>query len=340
MSLSLPTFADVDSAMQRLKGQAIRTTMLRHDILDERAGGPVFIKPECLQHTGSFKFRGAYNALSCLDPEVLRHGVVAYSSGNHAQGVAAAAKLFRVPATIVMPKDAPSVKIEGVLRLGGKIEFYDRETESREEIAHALAERFGAAIIPAFDHPDIIAGQGTAAYEVFDGLYDRNISADNFVCCVGGGGLIAGCGLAAKSMSPHTQIWGIEPDGFDDHRRSLESGQIEKNEQRSGSLCDALLSPSPGQLTFELNKRQLSGIETVSDDDALAAMAFAFQHFKIVLEPGGAVALAAVLAEKIETKGKTTVVMATGGNVEPNIFARALGFGQPCLDDTEGVKTA
>lgn len=335
MSPTLPTFDDVRQAAERLRGKAIRTALLRHDILDERAGGPVFIKPECLQHVGAFKFRGAYNALAMLDPEVRKHGVVAYSSGNHAQGVAAAARYFGVSATIIMPSDAPSVKIEGVQRLGGIIEFYDRETQNREEMAREIASTRGAPIIPAYDHRDIIAGQGTAGLEICEDLEAMGLKADLFACCVGGGGLVAGSGLAFKAMSPKTEIWAVEPEGFDDYARSLAAGERVKNAKTTGSICDALMSPMPGEMTFALNRHQLTGGVAISDEEAMAAMAFAFHHFKIVLEPGGAAALAAVLAEKLDTANKTTVIMASGGNVDPAIFSKALGFGRPHYDEDE-----
>ena len=213
---------------------------------------------------------------------------------------------------------------ESVLARSAEVRFYDRETEDREAIAARLCAERGAALIPAFDHPDIIAGQGTTGLEVFEQLQARGVDADQLVCCVGGGGLIAGIGLAARALSPSTQVWGAEPEGFDDHARSLTSGRIERNTHRSGSICDALMAEAPGRLTFQLNQRQLSGVGVVSDDEVLAAMRFAFDHLKLVVEPGGAAALAAVLSGKITTAEKTTVVVLTGGNVDPAMYQRAL----------------
>lgn len=325
MTLSLPRFEDVQGAAERLSGLAIATPLLNLPALDDRLGGRIFLKAECLQRTGSFKFRGAYNALSQLSDSQAKAGVVAFSSGNHAQGVAEAARLLGMPAIIVMPSDAPAVKKAGVISRGASVQEYDREHEDREAIAHALCQERGAALIPSFDHPDIIAGQGTTGLEIFQTLSDLNIHADQLVCCVGGGGLIGGINLAAEALSPDTKVYGAEPEAFDDHARSLKSGQREANPRKSGSLCDALLTEMPGQLTFEINKRRLAGVGLVSDQDALDAVKYAFGTLKLVLEPGGAAALAAVLNGQIETAGKTSVVVLTGGNVEPTVFADAIG---------------
>ncbi len=323
----LPTFADVTAAAARLAGHAVRTPLLSSPALDALTGGRVLLKAEPLQRTGSFKFRGAWNALSQLSEAQRARGVVAFSSGNHAQGVAEAARMLGMSATIVMPSDAPGIKQRGVLARGAQLRLYDRDTESREAIAQEISAATGAAVIPAFDHPHIIAGQGTAGLEIFETLNDEGLSADRLICCVGGGGLIGGINLAAEALSPQTEIWGAEPEDFDDTARSLASGQRETNARRSGSLCDALLSETPGELTFAINQTRLKGVAVISDEDALRAMRFAFEHLKIVLEPGGAAALAAVLAGRVDVSGGLSVVVLSGGNVEPAVFARALASG-------------
>jgi len=324
MLLSPPCFEDVKQAVDRLSGWAVQTPLLRSPHLDALLDGRVLLKAETVQRTGSFKFRGAYNALSQLVDSHRQTGVVAFSSGNHAQGVAEAARLLQLPATIVMPTDAPEVKKRGVTERGAILRTYDRETESREAIAQALCAETGAALIPSFDHPDIIAGQGTCGLEIFNTLRDQGLQADQLVCCVGGGGLIGGINLAAEALSPDTRIYGAEPVDFDDHARSLASGRIERNVRKSGSVCDALLSEAPGELTFAINQKRLSGVGLVTDADALAAVRYGFETLKLVLEPGGAAALAAVLSGKIETAGRTTVIVLTGGNVDPAVFHKAI----------------
>jgi len=324
MSMTLPRFQDIQAAAHRLKGEAVRTPLLTNAALDAAVGGQVFIKPEPLQRTGSFKFRGAYNALSQFDERRREAGVVAFSSGNHAQGIAEAARILGIPATIVMPADAPEIKKRGVIARGADLKLYDRETESREEISEAIAEATGATLIPSYDHPDIIAGQGTCGLEIFETLAELNIQADQLTCCLGGGGLIGGIGLAAKALSPQTRLYGVEPEGFDDHLRSLQAGRRVPSPRKSGSVCDALLAPEPGELTFALNQTQLSGVKVVSDEDALGAVRFAFETLKLVVEPGGAVALASILSGKLDAKDRTTVVVLTGGNIDPAMMARAL----------------
>lgn len=320
--LQLPGYEDVVAAAQRLSGQAVRTPLVHSPGLSEHLGGDIFLKPEILQVTGSFKFRGAYNALSKLDADQKARGVVAFSSGNHGQGVAEAARRLGIHARIVMPADAPAVKAEGVRARGAEVISYDREREDREEIAGRLASESGAAIIPSFDHPDIIAGQGTCGLEIFQDLAADGISADQLICCVGGGGLIGGINLAAAHHSPDTRIFGAEPEGFDDHARSLAAGERLSNTRKSGSIQDALLSGAPGRLTFAINRR-LSGVGVVSDDEALDAVAFGLRVLKLVVEPGGAAALAAALSGKIDCRGKTTVIVLTGGNIDPQTLAQA-----------------
>lgn len=324
MTHPLPVFEDVRAAAARLKDQAVLTPLLTNPALDARMGGRIFLKAECLQRTGTFKFRGAFNALSKLSESQRRAGVVAFSSGNHAQGVAEAARILGIKAVIVMPEDAPEVKKAGVLARGAEIRAYDRETESRVEIAEALCAQSGAALIPSYDHPDVIAGQGTSGLEIFETLKAQNIQADQLVCCVGGGGLIAGINLAAEALSPSTKIYGAEPEGFDDHARSLASGDKVVNTRKGGSLCDALLTETPGELTYAINQPRLAGIGVISDLEALQAVRFGFETLKLVLEPGGAAALAAVLSGKVDVKDKTTVIVLTGGNVDSAVFKQAL----------------
>jgi threonine dehydratase len=273
----------------------------------------VFVKAECLQRTGSFKIRGAYNRLVRLTEAERPRGVVAFSSGNHAQGVAIAAKLLGVPAVIVMPSDAPQMKVEATRGYGAEVVLYDRFTESREAIAARIGEERGAVVVPSYDDFHVMAGQGTVGLEAAR------------ICPASGGGLIAGIGLAFEALSPTTRLFTAEPAGYDDHRLSLEAGERIAIKPPGPSLCDALLAPQPGELTFALNGRRLSGGYAVTDEEALAAMAFAFRHLKIVLEPGGAAALAAVLAGTARLDGGTAVVVASGGNVDAEVYARALG---------------
>jgi threonine dehydratase len=325
----LPTFDDVMDAAARIEGVAVKTPLLRHDALDEAAGGRVFIKAEGLQRTGSFKFRGAYNRISRLTADELTRGVVAFSSGNHAQGVAAAAGLMGTPAVIVMPADAPAAKIEGTRALGGEVVLYDRWTESREAIAARIGAERSAVVVPAFEDLHVMAGQGTAGLEAARQLEALGEAADLLLAPASGGGLIAGIGLAFAALSPATKLFAIEPEGYDDHARSLAAGRIVSIKPQAASLLDALMAPAPGEMTFALNSRRLSGALAVSDAEALAAMDFAFRHLKLVLEPGGAAALAAVLAGKAQTRGRTTLVIASGGNVDAVVFRRAIGTGNP-----------
>ena len=322
--MNLPTFADVEDAAVKLEGVAVRTPLLRNDALDEAAGGRVFVKAECLQRTGSFKIRGAYNRLVRLTAAEQPRGVVAFSSGNHAQGVALAAQILGVPAVIVMPSDAPRMKVEATRGYGAEVVLYDRFTESREVIAARIGEERRAVVVPSYDDVHVIAGQGTVGLEAAGQLAELGVEADVAISPASGGGLMAGIGLAFEALSPETRLFTAEPAGYDDHRLSLEAGHRIALKPPGPSLCDALLAPQPGELTFALNGRRLFGGYAVTDDDALAAMAFAFRHLKIVLEPGGAVALAAVLSGKAELDGRTAVVIASGGNVDAEVYARAL----------------
>lgn len=320
----IPTIDDVLDAQARLEGWAVRTPLLESPALNARVKGRVLIKAECLQRTGSFKFRGAWNCISRLTAENAKGGVVAYSSGNHAQGVAAAAALMKLPALIVMPADTPEIKKANTRSYGAEVVTYDRATESREEIAGRIASERGAVLVPPFEHPQIIAGQGTAGLELVEEAETRGAKLDAVLAPVSGGGLIAGIALAVKARSPATQIHSVEPEGFDDHARSLKSGKRERNAKASGSICDALLSPEPGELTFAINQSRLASGLVVNEAEVRRAMAFAFQHLKIVVEPGGAVGLAAVLAGKIATEGRTIALIASGGNVDGGLYADVL----------------
>jgi threonine dehydratase len=315
-----PKFADIEGAAERLRGMAVRTPLLESEALNQRAGVRVLLKAECLQRTGTFKFRGAYNAIS----QVEASAVVAYSSGNHAQGVAAAAKLLNKRATIVMPADAPAIKIENTRAYGAEVRLYDRQRESREEIGAEIAARTGAALIRPYDDPRIIAGQGTAGLELAEQVRELGTAPDLALVPCGGGGLIAGCALALIEAFPGIAIYAVEPAGLDDTRRSLEAGHRQVNAPEATSICDALLVPTPGELTFAINRRLLAGSLTVSDDEVRGAIAFAFRQLKLVLEPGGAVALAAVLSRKLSWSGRTAAVVLSGANVDPVLFAAAI----------------
>lgn len=324
----LPTFDDVRAAAGRLADVARRTPLLAHTPLDELAGCRVLLKLESLQRTGSFKIRGAYNRLVQLDPDERAAGVVAFSSGNHAQGVAAAAAMLGIRAAIVMPADAPRAKLEGTRALGAEIILYDREHESREAIATNLAADRGATLVPAFDDPHVIAGQGTVGLELMEQARELDATPDQVLIGCSGGGLVSGSALAIRELSPTTEVLCVEPAGFDDTRRSLEAGHRISNAQGARSICDALLSPSPGVLTFALMRQLLAGGIAVSDAQVQAAMAWAFRHLKLVIEPGGAVALAALLAGQVPTHGRTTAIVISGGNVDPATFIEALGHAE------------
>jgi threonine dehydratase len=320
----LPDFGDVRAAAARLSGHARRTPLLAGTPLDARTGGRILLKLETLQHMGSFKFRGAYNRLSQLDAAQRKAGVVAFSSGNHAQGVAYAAQLLGVPATIVMPADAPRVKMQNTLALGAEVVTYDRSRESREEIAARLATERGAVLVPSFDDPDIIAGQGTVGLEIVEQSAELGGTLDDVIVCTSGGGLVAGTALAVRARSPATRVWTAEPEGHDDHRRSLAAGRRESNAPGTRSICDALLAPEPGVLTFEINRRLLAGGLAVNDAEVRAAIAYAARTLKLVVEPGGAVALASVLAGKVEVTGRTVVVVLSGGNIDDDLLRDVL----------------
>ncbi len=320
----MTTIADIEAAARRLEGHARRTPLLSSPFLDEIAGRRVWVKAECLQHTGSFKFRGAWSALSALDPKIRKNGVIAFSSGNHAQGVALAARMHEIPALIIMPSDAPQMKIENTRALGAEVVLYDRTTEDRDAIGSQLAAERALTLIKPFDDPMVIAGQGTAGLELAEQAANRGIAhADVLVCC-GGGGLTSGIALALASRATGLRARPAEPAGFDDVARSLATGRIQRNAALSGSICDAIVTPSPGLLTFPIMKRLCGPGLVVTDDEALRAVGLAWSRLKIVLEPGGAVALAAALyhGEQIDTPD--VICVASGGNVDPAIFTRAM----------------
>jgi threonine dehydratase len=318
----LPTAADVDAAARRLDGVALHTPLVTSPVLDALTGGRVFLKAETLQRTGSFKFRGAYNKLCSIPVSERAGGVVAFSSGNHAQGVAAAAGLLEMQAVIVMPRDAPRPKRERTAALGAEVVLYDREHEDREMIAREIAAQRGATLVPPYDDPLIIAGQGTAGREVVDDLAAMGLSPDVVAVSASGGGLAAGIALAVKARVPTARLYTAEPAGFDDHARSFRSGQREANAAVTGTICDALMAATPGRLTFAINRTLVGEGVSLTDEQVGAAVAFAFRELKLVVEPGGAVALAALLARKIDIAGKVAVAVLSGGNVDPELFHR------------------
>src|SRR5215470_2852413 len=321
-SAALPTSADVDAAAQRLAGVALRTPLISSPVLDQAIGGRVFLKAETLQRTGSFKFRGAYNKLSALPEDARAGGVVAFSSGNHAQGVAAAAKLLSMPAVIVMPEDAPRPKRERTAQLGAEVVLYDRARDDREAIARGLAAERHAVLVPPYDDPLIIAGQGTAGREIVEDLAALGLTPDLVIVNASGGGLTAGVALAVKARVPDAQVFTAEPAGFDDHARSFASGRRERNAALTGTICDALMAQSPGRITFEINRALVGAGVAATDEEVGRAVGFAFRELKLVVEPGGAVALAALLAGKIDVRGRIAVAVLSGGNVDPELFSR------------------
>jgi threonine dehydratase len=309
--VALPTAADVDEAARRLNGVALHTPLLTSTVLDALTGGHIFLKAETLQRTGSFKFRGAYNKLAAIPPAERGGGVVAFSSGNHAQGVAAAAQLLGMPCVIVMPADAPRGKRQRTAALGAEIVLYDRVREDRETIARDIAARRGAVLVPPYDDALIIAGQGTAGREIVEDLNVLGLAPEIVVVTASGGGLTAGIALAIKSRVPSALLYTAEPQGFDDHARSFRSGRREENAELTGTICDALMARMPGKLTFAINHSLVGAGVAVNDKEVGAAV-----------EPGGAVALAAVMHGKIETKNKIAVAVLSGGNVDPEVFSR------------------
>ena len=314
----------IRAAKTRLEGHVRRTPLLNSPLLDELAGRRVWVKAECLQHTGSFKARGGWSAVSAMDPALRARGVIAFSSGNHAQGVALAAARHGAPAVIIMPSDAPRTKIDATRALGAEVVLYDRATEDRDAIGARLAADRQLTLIKPFDDPQVIAGQGTCGLEIAEQAAEEGITrADVLVCC-GGGGFASGIALAFEADAPGLRVRPVEPEGFDDMARSLRSGEIERNERMSGSLCDAIITPQPGAITFPILSRLAGPGLVVTDDQALHAMALAFSRLKLVAEPGGAVALAAALFHGDQIEGDDVIVTISGGNVDAGMFRMAL----------------
>jgi len=321
----LPKFDDVLAARERIAGLAVHTPTLESPLLNERVGARVLIKAETLQRTGAFKFRGAHNCISRVDKAAWPGGVVACSSGNHGQGVAEAARLEGLPATIVMPRDAPALKLARTRRSGAEVVLFDRDTEDREAIACKLCGERGALYVPPYDHPDIITGQGTAGLELHEQAAAMNARLSAVLVPASGGGLVSGVALAIKHLAPDCAVYSVEPEGFDDYARSLASGQREHNARLSGSICDSLLIGQPGQITFALSRDMMAGGVAVSDDEARAAMRFAFEELKLVVEPGGAVGLAALLSRRFQLPGDGAIgVILSGGNVDPAAFSEMI----------------
>ncbi len=319
--MQMPTVADIAGADKQIRPFAVETPLLEWNVLNAKTGARVLCKPECLQRTGTFKFRGAYNRISRISRNEFPGGVVACSSGNHAQGVAEAARLCGIEAVIVMPSDAPQIKIARTSQAGAEVVFYDRETEDRNAIALELCEKLGAAFVPPFDDRYVIAGQGTVGLELVRQAKSSNANVDAVLMPASGGGLAAGVAMAVKSAFPGAEIYCVEPKGFDDYKRSLAAGSPQSNVLASGSVCDALLVKEPGELTFAINRELLSGGIAVSDQEVRHAVAYAFREMKLVLEPSGAVPLAAVLSGAFPVSGRTVALVLSGGNVDPLLFA-------------------
>jgi threonine dehydratase len=316
--------ADIDLAANVVAPYAVRTPLLSFPVLDEAVGTKVFLKPETLQRTGSFKFRGAFNKLSSIPQAWRGGGVVAFSSGNHAQGVAAAAQILNMRATIVMPSDAPLSKRERTKGYGAEVVLYDRDREDREAIARDIAERRGATLVPPYDDPFVIAGQGTVGREIAEDMAALGLVPEIVVAPASGGGLIAGVATAVKARFPQAALIVAEPEAYDDHRASLRAGKREPHAASGRTICDALMASIPGELTFAINSKLLSHGVTASDNEVGAAVAFAFRELKLVVEPGGAVGLAALLAGRIETGGRNVVIVLSGGNIDADLFARLI----------------
>lgn len=306
----------IRAAAQRLKGHVVETPLLFSPVIDEIAGRRVFVKAEAVQVTGSFKARGGWSALSALKPEARGAGIIAYSSGNHAQGVARAAATFGAPAVIIMPSDAPAAKIDGTRALGAQVVLYDRERESREEIGEALARERGLTLIRPYDEPEVIAGQGTTGLEIARQAAAFGITDGEVLVCCGGGGLTSGIALALEADAPGMTVRPVEPAGFDDVARSLSSGRVVQNDRASGSICDAVLTPAPGMLTFPIMQHLCGPGLSVTDAEARRAVAAAARHLNLVVEPGGAIALAAALFHGDEIVGDHVIVTASGGNID------------------------
>ena len=324
MSEYIPTYDDILSAAETIKGEAVRTPLLRCDALDDATGCKVFVKPENLQRTGSFKFRGAYNAISKLSDEERARGVLANSSGNHAQGVGDASRMFGCASTIIMPADAPVMKVERTKAYGASVIHFDRANEDREAVLARVKNETGSVIVHPYNNAMVIAGQGTVGLEIAEDIKALGLQLDRLTVCTGGGGLTAGVALSISEHFPEAKVHSVEPANFDDYKRSIESGKLERNATTAGSLCDAIIAPSPGTIGFEINKQLLHSGLVVTDEEALAAIKFAYEELKMVVEPGGAVALAGVLKHGKEWAGETVALVLSGGNVDPEVFIRAI----------------
>lgn len=322
--MRVPTIVDVQNAANRLEGEAYRTQLLKNDKLDYMTGAKVFLKPECLQRTGSFKFRGAYNAISQLSESERARGVIACSSGNHAQGVSKASGLFGVKSTIIMPSDAPEIKIRRTKENGAEVVLYERSTEDREAVVAKLQAQENQVLVHPFNDFNVIAGQGTVGLEIAEDVSADSEDLDRVLVCTGGGGLTAGVCIGIRAKFPNAKIHTVEPEGFDDYKRSVETGTIQSNTQLSGSICDAILSPSPGEIGFEVCRPILSDGLIISDEEAREAMRFAYNELKLVVEPGGAAALAALLKHGKKWQGETIAVVISGGNVDPVMFGEII----------------
>ena len=319
--MRLPTYADVVAARARIAGVAIRTPLIEHPALNQRTGGRILLKCENLQRVGAFKIRGATNKISQVDKAKFPGGVVACSSGNHAQGVAEAARLCGMASLIVMPKDAPPLKIARTRAFGAEVHLYDRDNEDRDAIAAEYCRTRKAAMVHPFDDPDVIAGQGTVGCEIAEQAKEAGAKLDAVIVNCSGGGFTSGVALAIKELSPQTEVFAAEPAGFDDFTRSLISGKREKNARTSGSICDSLLMTQPGEITFAVAQPRLEGGLVVTDDEVREAMRFAFLELKLVVEPGGAAGLAAILTGKLPTRGRILATVLSGGNADPAEFA-------------------
>lgn len=335
-----PVYDDILAAARRLKGVVTRTPLLRSPVLCERLGAQIYLKSENLQHTGSFKFRGAYNALWQIPESERQQGVFAISSGNHGQGVAEAARILGLQATVLMPHDAPEIKVARTRASGADVVFYNRAHDDRDRVMDDHLSRTGAILIHPFNNAHVIAGQGTVGLEIAEQLHAEALEPDYLLACTGGGGLTAGIALACRERYPALQMFSVEPDGFDDYRQSLATGAIVTNEQTTGSICDSILTPAPGDVGFAINRQRLAGGLSVSDTEALQAVRFLFENHRMLAEPGGAVALAAILSGKLSAQvgslsGKTIVATVSGGNIDHSVLLQALNTGLDVAESSD-----